>query len=148
MYVDDLYERLKQHDPEWLAATLKQRWDQIVASPSRREDDVETLPFRSLLAPAQTQPYVQSRRETINEPVWLYDVTAPELSPGRNVSAHLQLIRSHDWASSELGPMKSWSVQLRRLVNMCMTDPRPAAVWWHKSRSIIYNEKYATIRLF
>jgi PAS domain S-box-containing protein len=145
MYVDDLYERLKQHDPEWLAATLKQRWDQIVASPSRREDDVETLPFRSLLAPAQTQPYVQSRRETINEPVWLYDVTAPELSPGRNVSAHLQLIRSHDWASSELGPMKSWSVQLRRLVNMCMTDPRPAAVWWHKSRSIIYNEKYATI---
>lgn len=145
MYVDDLYERLKQHDPEWLAATLKQRWDQIVGSPSHKDAKVETLPYRSLLAPAQTQPQVQSLRKTINEPVWLYDVTAPELPPGREVSAHLQLIRSHDWASTELGPMASWSVQLRRLVNMCITDPRPAAVWWHKSRSIIYNEKYATI---
>ncbi|GAB7329823.1 hypothetical protein MBLNU13_g01541t1 [Cladosporium sp. NU13] len=138
MYVDDLYERLKQHDPEWLAATLKQRWDQIVTSPDHSEDIVET-------APAQTQTQVQSPKNPINEPVWLYDVTAPELSPGREVSAHIQLLRSHDWASSELGPMASWSVQLRRHVNMCITDPRPAAVWWHKSRSIIYNEGYASI---
>ena len=141
MYVDDLYERLKQHDPKWLAATLKQRWGQIVASQNHRDDRVETSSCRLLLA--QTQSL--SLDSTINEPVWLYDVTTPELPPGREVSAHVQLIRSYDWASSELGPMESWSVQLRRLVNMCITDPRPAAVWWHKSRTIIYNEGYASI---
>lgn len=145
MYVDDVYERLKQHDPEWLAATLKQRWDQIVASSNHKDDGVKTSRSWPLLAPAQTQTQVQSPRDLIKEPVWLYDVTTPELPPGRKVSAHIQLIRSHDWASSELGPMESWSVQLRRLVNMCMTDPRPAAVWWHKSRTIIYNERYASI---
>ena len=145
MYVDDLYERLKQRDPEWLAVTLKQRWDQIVTSPNHRDDKVETSLRRPLLAPAQTQTQNESPRSTINEPVWPYDITSPTLPPGREVSAHIQLVRSHDWASSELGPMKSWSVQLRRLVNMCMTDPRPAAVWWHKSRTIIYNEGYASI---
>lgn len=145
MYVDDLYERLKQHDPEWLATTLKQRWDQIVVSPDHKDDKVETSWCRPLLTPAQSQTQIQPRRNTISEPVWLNDVTTPELPPGREVSAHIQLIRSHDWASSELGPMKSWSVQLRRLVNMCMTDPRPAAVWWHQSRTIIYNERYALI---
>ncbi|KAM0706698.1 hypothetical protein Q7P35_006027 [Cladosporium inversicolor] len=145
MYVDDVYERLKQHDPEWLAATLKQRWDQIVASSKHKDDEVKTSRCWPLLAPAQTKTQIQYSRNAIKEPVWLYDVTTPELPPGRKVSAHIQLIRSHDWASSELGPMESWSVQLRRLVNMCMTDPRPAAVWWHKSRTIIYNERYASI---
>jgi len=147
MYVDDVYERLKLHDPEWLAATLKQRWDQIVASPNHGDDRVETSLRLPLRAPAQTQTHtqIQPPKNAVHEPVWQYDVTTPELPPGGEVSAHIQLIRSHDWASSELGPMETWSVQLRRTVNMCMTDPRPAAVWWHKSRTIIYNEGYASI---
>jgi len=142
MNVDDLYECLKQRDPEWLAATLKQRWDQIITSPKHEADALGTP---SSLQPAQSHAHVESARETVSNHVWPYDITVPELSPGCEISAHIQLIRSHDWASTELGPMASWSVELRHLVNMCMTDPRPAAVWWHKSRNIIYNEGYASI---
>lgn len=147
MHVDDLYQRLKQHDPEWLAATLNERWSQL-ANPSKDEDaNVEVSSRLPLLAPAQTQSQTQTpaSKDTSNDPVWPYDVTTSELPAEREVSAHIQLIRSHDWSSSDLGPMVSWSVELRRLVNMCMIDPRPAAVWWHKSRSIIYNERYASI---
>lgn len=137
MHVDDVYERLKQHDPEWLATTLKQRWEHIATS-SKYENDAIKTPL--LTAAAQTQTKSQSSIHA-----WPFDVTSPKLPPGRLVSAHIQLIRSHDWAASELGPMETWSVELRRLVNMCMIDPRPAAVWCKKSRNIIYNEGYASI---
>ena len=145
MHVDDVYNHLKQHDPEWLAATLKQRWDQIVTSSKDEDDKVGASSQRPLRAPVQSETRIQSLKNTIRDPIWQYDVTAPEPPPGLEVSAHVQLIRSHDWASTELGPMDSWSVELRRYVNMCMLDPRPAAVWWHKSRNIIYNERYASI---
>jgi PAS domain S-box-containing protein len=151
MHIDNIYERLKQHDPEWLAATLGQRWDQIITSPEyspehgHEDDGVSTSSHRPLLARARSQTQEHPLKNTKNSPVWLYDVTAPELPPGYEVSVHVQLIRSHDWASSDFGPMVSWSAELRRYVNMCMLDPRPAAVWWHKSRSIIYNERYASI---
>lgn len=138
MNVDDVYHHLKQHDAEWLAATLNQRWNQV--STSSKNEDVKAEASTRRPLPVHSQR--QNHEDTVIDP---YDVTTPKLPLGRKISAHIQLIRSHDWASTEFGPMASWSPDLRRSVNMCMLDPRPAAVWWHKSRSIIYNEGYATI---
>jgi PAS domain S-box-containing protein len=143
LQVDDVYGRLKQHDLEWLCATLGRRWNQIVTSVKHEDGKIKQSTSLPLLAHSQRQ--TGASKDTAAAFVWPYDVTVSELQPGREVSAHIEMIRSHDWASTDFGPMASWSVELRRSVNICMSDPRPAAVWWHKSRSIIYNEGYAMI---
>jgi signal transduction histidine kinase len=143
MHVDDVYERLKQHDLEWLSATLARRWNQISASVNHGDGKIKQSTRLPLLAHPQRQ--TEASKDIATDVVWPYDVTISKLQPGREVSAHIKMIRSHDWASTDFGPMTSWSVELRRSVNICMSDPRPAAVWWHKSRSIIYNEGYAAI---
>lgn len=142
--IDQVFERLKQQDPEWLASILNDRWSQI--SNGNNDDHV---------APAD--PEAPARRPLLDrfkrrgqqaadlgfKAVWAYDITIPKLPRDRTLSAHEQLIRSHDWASTELGPMASWSGELRRMVNVCVSDPRPAGLWWTKSRILIYNEQYA-----
>lgn len=143
MHIDDVYEQLKRLDEEWLVATLSQRWEEIGGSSKHKDNDGET----SKCQPVLVQPQRRSKAadDTNIQRTWSFDVITPELTPGRAVSAHMQLIRSHDWGSTELGPIASWPPELKRFVNMCMVDPRPAAVWWSKSRNIIYNEGYATI---
>ncbi|KAH7379750.1 putative histidine kinase M3YPp [Cadophora sp. MPI-SDFR-AT-0126] len=47
-----------------------------------------------------------------------------------------------DWASTELGPISSWGATLRRRVNFLMSDPRPAAMFWGRQRTMMYNEPY------
>jgi hypothetical protein len=44
--VDDLFERLKQHDPEWLAATLNERWNQISGSSKNGTHNTVEAPER------------------------------------------------------------------------------------------------------
>lgn len=145
--VDELYEKLKQHDPAWLASTLSERWNRIAEHstdpPDPDHDNAETPPRRPLLERLTRRS--QHSGDAASKPVWAFDITLPKYPRERNVSDHVHLIRTYDWASTELGPMSSWSLELRRIVNMCMSDPRPAAVWWTKSKNIIYNEGYAII---
>ncbi|KAL1591034.1 hypothetical protein WHR41_00234 [Cladosporium halotolerans] len=145
--VDDLFEKLKQHDPEWLSSTLSERWNQISERGSdfhiHESSDATASPRRPLLNRLKRRS--QHSIEALVKPIWTFDVTASKLPQGRTVPDHVALIRNHDWSSTELGPMSSWSDELRRLVNTCLLDPRPAAVWWLKSRIMIYNEGYALI---
>jgi hypothetical protein len=41
-----LFERLKQHDPEWLAATLNERWNQISGSSKNGTHNTVEAPER------------------------------------------------------------------------------------------------------
>ncbi|KAM0719598.1 hypothetical protein Q7P37_003728 [Cladosporium fusiforme] len=145
---DDLFEKLKHHDPEWLLATLSERWTHLQGQSHRdahdhEDGDAEALPRRPLLDRLRRKS--QQSHDSVTKPIWTFDVTSSRLPRDLVVSDHVAFVRGHDWASTELGPMSSWSLELRRLVNMCLVDPRPAAVWWTKSRIIIYNERYATI---
>lgn len=40
--------------------------------------------------------------------------------------------------------MRSWSRELRQLVNVVMNNPHPAALFWGNDLTMIYNEAYAT----
>lgn len=62
-----------------------------------------------------------------------------ELPPLR-LSPHGAWARSIDWASTSLGPMSSWSSQLRSIANLVMQDPRPAVVFYGPDLIMIYNE--------
>ncbi|KAF2211923.1 hypothetical protein CERZMDRAFT_42268 [Cercospora zeae-maydis SCOH1-5] len=41
--------------------------------------------------------------------------------------------------------MSTWSPQLRRSVNFLLVDPRPAALYWGPSKTLIYNEPYQSV---
>lgn len=55
---------------------------------------------------------------------------------------HIQFVRSIDWASTDLGPIESWSYDLRAMCNLIMGSPHPAAMYWGNEYTIIYNEAY------
>jgi PAS domain-containing protein len=143
--VDDLFERLKQHDPEWLASTLNERWNQI--SDSSKHDTHNKTAEAPQLRPVlgrNNWPSLHSI-EAPDSFAWPYDVTLSTLPSDKVVSEHIKLVRSHDWVSTEVGAMDQWSEELRLCVNMCMADSRPAALWWTKDRICIYNEPYSVI---
>ncbi|KAL2349685.1 histidine kinase, partial [Cryomyces antarcticus] len=56
------------------------------------------------------------------------------------LSKYLQFVRNHDWASTALGPMASWSSQLRQMVFIIMSDPDPRLILWGSDLTLIYNE--------
>lgn len=56
--------------------------------------------------------------------------------------AHIQFVRSVDWASTALGPIETWSSELRSMCNLIMASPHPAAMYWGEDLIAIYNEAY------
>lgn len=64
------------------------------------------------------------------------DLSVPET----RFSSFVQFFRSLDWASTVLGPMEEWSLQLHLMCNFLMHDPTPAYVLWGPELIVIYNE--------
>lgn len=62
--------------------------------------------------------------------------------PCPHMSDHVLYFRSIDWAKTPLGPMDSWSPQLRCIVNMILNDHRHAVLFWGDEAIMIYNEAY------
>ncbi|KAF4975533.1 hypothetical protein FZEAL_7679 [Fusarium zealandicum] len=60
------------------------------------------------------------------------------------LSPHMQFARSIDWASTPLGPMDTWSPELRQVANLCMNNPHPATIFWGNELTMLYNEAYAS----
>jgi hypothetical protein len=48
--------------------------------------------------------------------------------PKGTLTAHMELARSINWASTGLGAMSSWSPELRQIANLAMGDPHPISV--------------------
>ncbi|PQE29971.1 hypothetical protein CJF32_00000632 [Rutstroemia sp. NJR-2017a WRK4] len=42
---------------------------------------------------------------------------------------HVQFCRNYDWASTPLGPIETWSFDLRAMCNLIMGSPHPAAIF-------------------
>jgi PAS domain S-box-containing protein len=61
------------------------------------------------------------------------------------LSAHHRFARSIDWASTPLGPIESWPLELRIMSSMIMGSPHPAALYWGRDYVAIYNEAYITL---
>ncbi|KXJ91290.1 hypothetical protein Micbo1qcDRAFT_175513 [Microdochium bolleyi] len=59
-----------------------------------------------------------------------------------DLPTHIQFARTRDWASTPLGPIEDWGSDLRAMANMVMGSPHPAALYWGRELTIIYNEAY------
>jgi hypothetical protein len=65
--------------------------------------------------------------------------------PPAKANPHIVFARSIDWSSTSLGPMRTWSPQLRNTANVVMQDPRPAVLFWGADAEMIYNEPYVAL---
>lgn len=54
-------------------------------------------------------------------------------------------IRNHDWASTSLGPIESWSRELVAVVNLMLSSPTPARTLWGPDLILLYNDPYSPI---
>ncbi|KAK2468318.1 hypothetical protein H9L39_19964 [Fusarium oxysporum f. sp. albedinis] len=59
------------------------------------------------------------------------------------LSPYIHLLRDIDWASTPLGPMDSWSPELRQVANLVVNNPHPANIFWGNDMTMLYNEAYA-----
>ncbi len=55
------------------------------------------------------------------------------------------LIRSHDWASTGLGPIAEWSLSLRMTVNLILQSPTPMVMFWGEDGTVLYNDAYRAL---
>ncbi|KAI9689825.1 MAG: hypothetical protein M1822_009707 [Bathelium mastoideum] len=67
------------------------------------------------------------------------------LPDSADLPQHVQFARSIDWASTSLGPMETWSPDLRQMSNLIMASPHPAAMYWGSELVAIYNEAYVLL---
>ena len=52
------------------------------------------------------------------------------------------LIRSHDWAASPLGPVEAWPATLRNAVDLMLDSRQPVYLGWGPDLTSLYNEGY------
>ncbi|ESZ97238.1 putative histidine kinase M3YPp [Sclerotinia borealis F-4128] len=110
---------------------------QLEAYRLHREDTISIFP------PAQEPFTLKEVSEVENSTLGPFDILAPDtvVEP----SPHLRFFLDFDWASTELGSIESWPLELRRMCNFLMSDPRPAAMFWGQGRVMMYNESYKLV---
>jgi PAS domain S-box-containing protein len=55
------------------------------------------------------------------------------------------LVRAYDWASTALGAIDTWSIELLTVVNLTLSSPAPARTMWGPDFILIYNDAYRPI---
>ncbi|MBE9061146.1 PAS domain S-box protein [cf. Phormidesmis sp. LEGE 11477] len=53
-----------------------------------------------------------------------------------------ELMRSHDWAATPLGPIETWSVPLRTMVGVLLGASDPMLIFWGPELTMLYNDSY------
>lgn len=86
------------------------------------------------------EPVEEVLLSDIQIPKESFDWTRIPLSP--TTPLHIQFARLRNWADTALGPVETWSYDLRAMANMIMACPHPAAMYWGPELTVMYNEAY------
>ncbi|WP_411567407.1 ATP-binding protein [Rhodococcus sp. IEGM 27] len=54
-------------------------------------------------------------------------------------------LRRHDWAATPLGPVETWSVELRAAVRTVLPSAVPMLLWWGPDLVQIFNDAYTPV---
>lgn len=60
-------------------------------------------------------------------------------NPVNNLSEHEQFVKDFDWASTSVGPITEWPLQLRMLVIAIFPSTNPRIIFWGPEHVMIYN---------
>jgi signal transduction histidine kinase/CheY-like chemotaxis protein len=58
---------------------------------------------------------------------------------------HVRFFRNTRWQDTALGPLTSWSPELRLFTTFVLAESRAACLWWGDSLIAIYNQHYAPL---
>lgn len=78
-----------------------------------------------------------------HESLGKFDMTCH--SPNIAIRPFMEFFRAFDWGDTSFGPIKEWSPVFRRMCNIMLSDPRPAALFHGKDKAIMYNESYVLV---
>jgi hypothetical protein len=118
--------------------------EQLSAFRLRREEEIQVFPSPAPRDPVQRHDSKDSKDSMPHsDNIGRIDFTKP--NPCFTLSPHHEFVLNFDWGSTELGPISEWSSELRRMANILMSDPRPAAMYWGKHRTLLYNEPYVVV---
>ena len=72
------------------------------------------------------------------------DKEAPSLASSliHGDSEMAELIRSHDWQATPVGPVERWPNSLRSAVNLMLGCGFPTSIWWRGDGVQLYNDGY------
>ena len=54
-------------------------------------------------------------------------------------------IRSHDWATTPLGPPETWPSALRVPLGLCLQSSFPTSIYWGEELILLYNDAWSSI---
>ncbi|KAI0966475.1 histidine kinase [Xylaria arbuscula] len=89
----------------------------------------------------RSHDFIPEALESLPQPS--FDWTRIPLTP--DLPDHIHFARTQDWASTPLGPIEEWSPELRTISNLVMGSPHPAALYWGRELTVIYNEAYVAM---
>ncbi|WP_232839976.1 MULTISPECIES: SpoIIE family protein phosphatase [Nocardia] len=69
----------------------------------------------------------------------------PEMLASAPDSALNVLLADTDWSASGLGPVATWSAELRTAVGICLNSPFPMLIMWGADLAMIYNDAFVPI---
>ncbi|MFE9747952.1 ATP-binding protein [Saccharothrix saharensis] len=69
--------------------------------------------------------------------------SARRLFPGDDATSAAH--RAHDWASTPLGPVESWPVELRAAIRTVMPSRVPMLLWWGPRLVQLFNHAYTPV---
>lgn len=55
------------------------------------------------------------------------------------------LIRSVNWANSDLGEIEHWPQSLRTSISICLASRFPIVLYWGQEYTVLYNDAYSMI---
>ena len=132
----------------WTAITLHERWRVISGSgygnagrvhsskePTKlNPENIDAVPARQVWQAKSVVSRVESQSLSIASPISspsvlpFHDWTSAP--PNIQFSPYVQFLRAWDWSKTPLGPLESWSPELRVLANLITIDPSPAVFFW------------------
>ncbi|OAL45667.1 hypothetical protein IQ07DRAFT_661792 [Pyrenochaeta sp. DS3sAY3a] len=74
-----------------------------------------------------------------------FDYTLEQISPLAFVDDHITYFRNVNWAQTPMGPLASWSPELRCVVNLVLNSSYPSVMFWGKEVIMIYNFQYTQL---
>lgn len=115
------------------------------ASVAQDDDRMDSIPAK----PDDAAPPLQHPDEFTNQVLQLqrvkqsFDWTRLPLQD--DLPDHIIFAKSRDWASTALGPIDTWSADLRTMSSLVMATPHPAAMYWGTEKVALYNEAYISL---
>ena len=114
--------------------------DESERGSQRRDVTMQDMSSRNSLSSMDTDSRISKASRLSRAP--LGDIWPPT---GLTPSAHIAWIRDFDWASTPLGPINTWSPQLRQACEMMLASPDPITIFWGPDLILIYNEAYVAL---